>query len=109
MDLFYQSKIEATFAQLYSDESRKLRGRTGVRDVLQYMYDHPEKIWHWSWDFVGKTNSSGNYLSHRAPARASDLAIYHSDLVEHRKIGRFKVYRCRRENLDKIELFLRGN
>ncbi len=88
--------------------SSKRKG-TSCKDVLQFMVDnHKERIWWWSWEFVGKTNSIGGYLSHRAPARASDLALHNSDLVEDRKIGRFKVYRVRRENRDSVLQYLKG-
>lgn len=84
----------------------KDHGATGLENVLRFLLDHPEKIWWFSWELIGKTNSKGGWLSHRAPARASDLAIHHSTLVEDRKIGRFSVYRLRTENLSDIKTFL---
>jgi hypothetical protein len=80
---------------------------TGIEAVLWYMIEHREdRVWWWSYEFVGKTTKRGDWLSHRAPARASDLALKHPDLVEDHKIGRLKVYRLRLENKDKIKAFL---
>jgi len=80
--------------------------RTGQEVVLQFLYDNLQsKIWWWSWEFIGKNNSKGEYLSHRAPARASDLAL-HTEFVEDRSIGRFKVYRLKTEKLPEIKSFL---
>jgi len=83
-------------------------GRTGVQKVVQYMLDNPSTIWFWSYDFVGKVNHKGEFLSHRSPARASDLAIHYPELVEERKIGRLSVYRLRVENMDDITNFLKA-
>lgn len=80
--------------------------RTGVQKVVQYMLDNRSTIWFWSYDFVGKVNHKGEFLSHRSPARASDLAIHYPELVEERKIGRLSVYRLRVENMDDIINFL---
>lgn len=102
------NKIEQEFESLktWHENSRKKKDATGCEAVVRYMQDHPYKIWFWSWEFVGKTTTFGDYLSHRAPARASDLAIHYPDLVEDRKIGRFAVYRLKVENQDKINSFL---
>lgn len=79
-----------------------------VQKVLQYLLDksNTNKVWYWSWELIGKVNSKGDFLSHRSPARLSDLAIYHPELVEDRKIGRFSVYRLKIENMEKIKEFL---
>lgn len=79
---------------------------TGCETVLRFMFENQQRVWWWSWEFVGKSNSKGGYLSHRAPARASDLAIHYPNLVEDRKIGRFSVYRLKLENMDQILSFL---
>ena len=104
MTLFdtYSQNVEMEFIQFQERYSLTKKSQTGVESVLQFLLDHPERIWWWSWEFVGKNNSKGGYLSHRAPARASDLALHEPELVEDRRIGRFKVYRLRRENIDKI-------
>lgn len=102
--------IEREFAKMEASRpARSPRSKaTGIRDVLQYMLDHIEKTWWWSWELNDKVNSKGGFLSHRACARASDLALHHSDLVEDRRVGRFKVYRLKVENWDKINEFLRN-
>lgn len=80
---------------------------TGIEAVLYFMIENRhERIWWWSYELIGKTTTAGHWLSHRAPARASDLARKYSDLVEDKKIGRLKVYRLRLENKDKIKAFL---
>jgi hypothetical protein len=99
---------------LYESRKRTKSDHTGVQKVVQVMYDEYlyrktnriEKIWWWSYEFVGRVNSKGDFLSHRAPARASDLAIHFPELVEDRKIGRLSVYRLRVENMEEITKFL---
>ncbi len=88
------------------ENGRKQKKSTGCEAVLRFLVEHPKKIWWWSWEFISQTTTKGDYLSHRAPARASDLAIHHNELVEDRKIGRFSVYRLRAENMGKILEFL---
>lgn len=108
-----QQNIEAEYQKLveHHDSVSHKSKETGVETVLRFLYeqatDKPQKVWWWSWEFIGKTNYKGGYLSHRAPARASDLAIHFSNLVEHRKIGRFAVYRIRMENEQEIKDFLK--
>lgn len=104
----FKQKIEYLFNQEVNRyANRKHRNKqTGVKCVLKWMKEHP-KMWVWSWELVGKQTSDGSYLSHRAPARASDLAIFHPELVEGRKIGRFSIYRLRTENMSKINKFLK--
>lgn len=103
---YTQSQIESSFEEMKASFNRKEHKYTWEQNVLQYMLDHNEVIWFWSFNFVWKTNSRGEWLSHRAPARASDLAIHHPDLVEDRKIWRFSIYRLRLENMDLINKFL---
>lgn len=106
---FAELDIEEDFhrmRQKYLDTKRRLTGRV---DVLQAMVDNKSKIWWWSWEFIGIHTSTGSFLSHRAPARASDLAIFYPELVEHRPIGKFKVYRLRRENMDKVIEYLKSH
>lgn len=78
----------------------------GVQKVLQYMVDNQKIVWWWSWDLIGKVNSKGDFLSHRSPARLSDLAIHYPEFVEDRKIGRYCVYRLKTENIAEINSFL---
>lgn len=88
------------------ESSRRKKNATGREAVLQFLLENPTVIWWWAWELIGQTTIKGAYLSHRAPARASDLAIHEPELVEHRKIGRFKIYRLRWENLGKIKVRL---
>lgn len=100
--------IEKEFERLQThyEKYHKKNSTSGCKKVVQMMLDRPLKIWWWSYEFVGQTNSKGNFLSHRAPARASDLAIYYPELVEDRRIGKLAVYRLKKENLEKINSFL---
>jgi len=113
MDNYYLKTIEKEFEKKIEWEVSRNKRNTmdGKHAVFQYMLEDNNKIWFWAWEFVGKMTQggkehSGQWLSHRAPARASDLALHHSDIVEHRKIGRFCVYRVRRENQKEINEFL---
>ncbi len=108
MDTNYKQNVEAEFEGLVKYHQNRTKGATGIEDVLQFLVDrhHDGKIWYWAWEFAGRSNSKGAYLSHRACARASDLALHYSDLVEDRKIGRFKVYRLKVENMELIQKFL---
>lgn len=109
--LAYKQNLDYQFKNLQTiyQQRKKSDRQTGVKSVLQYLIDEygKSRIWIWSYDFIGKTNSKGDFLSHRSPARASDLAIKHPELVEHRSIGNLKVYRLRIENKDKIISFLK--
>lgn len=96
-------EVEREFKALETRVLTHKRGGTNVEDVLRFMYENPHKIWWMSWEFVGQTTKDGKLLSHKAPARASDLAIFDPQLVEDRKISRFKAYRMRTENMNLIE------
>lgn len=102
--------IEKEFSNLKRDYEKRLKkSGTSCEDVLRFMVEnYKKKVWWWSWEFIGQTTKDGRFLSHRAPARASDLAIHRPDLVEHRKIGRFAVYRVRRENREKVINYIKG-
>ena len=104
----YNRNIEREFEIKKNIQTKKSNNKTtGRQDVLQFMYDNlSNNIWYWSWEFIGKVNSKGNYLSHRAPARASDLALFSPLLVEDRRVKRFKMYRLRLENLELIKQYL---
>lgn len=93
----------------YQTKEKKWNGSTWMQSVVQLMLDHPSKIWWWSYEIMGKTNSKNEWISHRWPARASDLAIHCPDIVEDRKIGRLSVYRLKTENMKEIEKFLSSN
>ncbi len=97
----YQALIDR-----YEAREKKSTWSTWMQDVVQYLLDYPQKIWHFSYELIEKTNSKWAFLSHRAPARASDLAIHHADIVEDRKIGRLAVYRLKTENMKEIGKFL---
>lgn len=100
---YSKAEIDRSFKIISDEVLRRSKGDgTSCDDVLEYLYEHPEKIWHMSWELIGLTTKSGKYLSHRAPARASDLANFDPLLVEDRKIGRFAAYRIRWENIDLI-------
>lgn len=100
--------IEEAYTLLLEKQAKKKSNNiyTGRQAVVALMLEKPEKIWWWSWEFVGKTTQEGEFLSHRAPARASDLAIHYPELVEDRKIGRYSVYRLKLENKKQITNFL---
>jgi hypothetical protein len=108
MDIAKVAEIELAFSKLQDKYYNGERNGTSCEDVLQYMVDHPEIIWHWSYSFVGQRTSKGGFLSHRSPARASDLAL-HTDLVQARKIGRLCVYRLKIEKLAEIKKYLNEN
>lgn len=100
-------EIEKEYSEMKQKYINGGKTKTSCKDVLQFMVDnYGERRWWWAWEFVGKKTSKGGYLSHRAPARASDLAL-HTDLVEDRKIGRFKVYRVKQENREKVLEYLK--
>jgi len=98
--------IETEFELMVKRHENRSKTKTSIQDVLQVMVDNPQKVWWWAWEFGGRVTSKGGYLSHRACARASDLAIHYPELVEDRKIGRFKVYRLKVENMASIDMFL---
>lgn len=95
--MYSKEEIDTAFRQLSAQVQSVTGNGTGCEDVLQFLYENPQKIWWMSWDFIGKQLKNGKILSHRAPARASDLAIHDSQLVESRKIGRYSAYRLRTE------------
>lgn len=90
-------------AQIQLQVQNAQNNPTDDMDVLQYMYDHWYEEHFMAWEVIHKTNSKGVYLSHRAPARLTDLAEYHPQLVEKEKIGRFTKYRLRVENIHLVE------
>lgn len=98
MEEFFK-EVEKKFEIIKKDVESHERGSTSKYDVLQYLIDTKEDItWHPSYSFQGNKTSDGGFLSHRACARASDLAIHHKDVVEARSVGTIHVYRLRREN-----------
>lgn len=103
--------IEKQYLQLLKEDQNKIKKtkQLGIYVVLMYLLEktNPQKNWFFAWELVGKATRDGYWLSHRAPARASDLAIYHPDVVEDRKIGNQCVYRVRIENMDAIDKFIR--
>ncbi len=100
-------EVERAFEALKDSYHSNRQNATGMECVVKLLKENPQKIWWWSWELIGKTTNDGSWLSHRAPARASDLAIHHPLLVEDRKIGRFCVYRLRTENMNLINEFLK--
>ena len=106
MNSLFDNHIELAFDKMVEHHNKGKKNSTSIRDVLQYLVDKTEVIWFWSWEFAGNVTSTGKFLSHRACARASDLALHFPNLVEGRRIGRFCVYRLRRENMEEIRSFL---
>lgn len=96
-------EVDQAFKQLEIQVLGSEKSTTSCEDVLQFLYENREKVWWMSWEFVGQRTQSGKYLSHRSPARISDLSLHEPALVEDRKIGRYKAYRLRTENLSIIE------
>lgn len=88
--------IEKEFCSMRDNYYSKKKHGTSCKDVLQYMVEnYPKKIWFYSYELVGKNTSKGGFLSHRSPARAGELVEL--GLLEQRTIGRFAVYRLKRE------------
>lgn len=106
MNSLFDNHIELAFDKMVEHHNKGKKNSTSIRDVLQFLVDKTEVIWFWSWEFAGNVTSTGGFLSHRACARASDLAIHHRNLVEDRSIGKYKIYRLRRENMEEIKSFL---
>ncbi len=103
----YDKNKEEEFVNLEKSYQSRKKNSTGIESVLYFLIENRDKkIWWWSYEFVGQTTKRGDWLSHRAPARASDLALKYPELVEDRRIGRLKVYRLRMENKQKIKDFL---
>lgn len=100
-----QMDVEHAYKSILSEyeHSQHRSKTTQCESVLYFLLENPGRIWWWSWELIGKSTSNGHYLSHRAPARASDLAIWEPLLVEHRSVGRFKIYRLRTENMNLIK------
>ncbi len=67
--------------------------KTQKQAVLEFLQEHPSKIWWFAWEVVNKTNRSGDFLSHRAPARLTDLAD--EGILEKRDLGKYVVYRLK--------------
>lgn len=102
--LYTTQEIERAFTLLSKEVTARSKGNgTSCDDVLQFLYEHPEKIWWMSWELIGQVTKDGKFLSHRAPARASDLAIQSPHLVQDRKISRFACYRLRWENMELVQ------
>lgn len=103
-----QESIENAFDEKVRWQKSKTRKKspTGMACVVMAMLDQPEKIWWWSWELDSHATRDGVWLSHRGPARASDLAIHHPVVMECRKVGRYAMYRLRTENEAEIEAFM---
>ena len=107
-DLFTLDKETAW--QMVVDKAERRKTTPCTKSMaLQYLVDRIEDVWVASYEFDGKRLNDGRLLSHRACARASDLAIYHPELVECRKVKRIAYYRLRTENLSQVIKFIRDN
>ena len=89
--------IEKEWEQAKYEIDQKKRKPTTRALVLKWMGRNKHRTWVWSWEFIGE-RVGDTILSYKAPARASDLAIYHPDLVECRKHKRFAAFRLKTEN-----------
>jgi len=98
----YKKIVEIEYQLIVDSYKNKKVSATSAEHILIYMLENPQKIWFWSWELANTQTKGGHIISHRGPARASDLAIYAPDFVEDRKVGRFCVYRLKRENISKI-------
>lgn len=96
-------QIDQAFKALEKSILGNKKEGTSCNDVLHWLYENQDKVWVMSWEVVGQVTKNGRYLSHRAPARLSDLALNDPHLVEDRKLGRYKAYRLRTENINLVE------
>lgn len=110
-NIYSQDEIDRSFDVLSAQikSTSKASKGTHQRDVLLYLFENPQKIWWMSWELRGGVTSEGIILSHRADARASELATFDSQLVERRMIGRFAAYRLRTENIHLVRARLGTN
>lgn len=65
--------------------------------MTNILTENPKKVWWFAWEINGSMLTNGKRLSHRACARATDLVA--KSEAESRRIGRFKVYRFKFEEL----------
>lgn len=75
----------------YKNHKRGKKPQT--QKVYEYLQENPTKIWWWAWEVIGKKNKSGDFLSHRAPARLTDLVNDGKCVSE--RIGEYTVYRLK--------------
>lgn len=109
LDMHTQEQIENAYQGMVERyKNRKMRKATWMQSVAQLLLDHQSQIWWFAWEILWKNTSTWGWVSHRWPARASDLAIKHPNILEDRKVWIFKVYRLRLENLKEINEFLEG-
>jgi hypothetical protein len=91
------TKIEKEYNKLYrwynETENKKNTDKTQKQAVLEYLEENRSKIWWFAFDVVNKTNKSGDFLSHRAPARLTDLANEGTLISE--PLGKYVVYRLK--------------
>lgn len=91
-------KLVVKFSQQKDDQW------SGERKVLALMH-FTKQNWFMAWEFskgwVRLPVVGDIFLSHRAPARISDLSVKYPSLIEKRSIGRYVAYRIRYENMDK--------
>lgn len=77
---------------------------TGEQKVLAYMH-FTSQNWFMAWEFskglIVIPGMGSIFLSHRAPARISDLSVKYPSLIEKRSIGRYVAYRIRYDNIEK--------
>lgn len=103
----YLKGVEINFEIVKKDVEARQKCKTSIKDVLQYMIDTKDTIiWHPSYSINNQKTSTGSLISHKGCSRASDLKIFHPDLVEARQVGTIHVYRLRRENPHAIKQFM---
>lgn len=79
-------------------QSRSISG--DIENIRIVMENNPNKIWWFAHEFMGNHDIKGNkfFIGYECSARLSQLA-QNTDLIESRRIGRFKVRRYRFENI----------
>lgn len=76
---------------------------TGEQKCLAFMH-FTSQNWFFAWEFskgaIYLPVVGSIFLSHRAPARISDLSVKYPSLIETRTLGKQTAYRIRYENIE---------
>lgn len=100
-------KIESAWGDAKNVIDGRKRTPCTKQAVLEYLFYSP-KIWTWSWELHDQVvPRTGQKLSHRACARASDLAIQMPTFVECRKYKGYAAYRVKREKSVEILRYIK--
>lgn len=94
-----QQQIESSFDKLVINSHVK-SNTTDIENIKSIMENNPDKIWWFPYEFMGGHTIKGNtfFIGYECSARLSELSR-NTDLIESRRIGRFKVRRYRFENI----------